>query len=76
MPISPTDIRNWTIYRITSPVGKIYIGLTSNLGIKQSPEQIEKRISKIRGLKRVKVGDMFISYKKHTFQRRVFNLTA
>lgn len=28
MPISPTEIRNWTIYKITSPTGRIYIGIT------------------------------------------------
>lgn len=31
MAISPTEIRKWSIYRITSPSGRIYIGLTSNM---------------------------------------------
>lgn len=31
MPIDRAEIRKWDIYRITSPAGKIYIGLTSNM---------------------------------------------
>lgn len=29
MAVSPTEIRNWDIYKIVSPSGRIYIGLTS-----------------------------------------------
>ena len=28
MPISPTDIRDWTIYKITSPSNRVYVGKT------------------------------------------------
>lgn len=30
MALSPSEIRDWTIYRITNPNGRIYIGLTCN----------------------------------------------
>lgn len=31
MAVSPTEIREWTIYKITSPSNRVYIGVTSDL---------------------------------------------
>jgi len=28
--MSPTEIRDWTIYKITNPTGRIYVGISSN----------------------------------------------
>ena len=36
MAIGRTEIRNWSIYRITSPSGRVYIGLTSNMDKRMS----------------------------------------
>lgn len=36
MAAQSTDIRNWTIYKITSPSGRVYIGLTSNAKLRQN----------------------------------------
>lgn len=36
MAISPTEIRNWVIYKITSPSGRIYIGKSSNFKQRKS----------------------------------------
>lgn len=55
MAISPAEIRNWTIYKITSPTGRLYIGVTSNYknrirtyhgGWKQSQPLIMRSLSK------------------------------
>lgn len=31
MPILPTDVRKWTLYKIVNPKNRVYIGITTNL---------------------------------------------
>lgn len=36
MPIAPNYIRDWTIYKITNPESRVYIGVTSNVKLRFS----------------------------------------
>jgi len=46
MAIDPTEVVEWWIYRITSPSGKVYIGITSNMNNRMSVYRSEFSQSK------------------------------
>lgn len=47
MPVSPTEIRDWTIYKITNPKARVYIGITSNFYSRMSCyKSQDKRLSR------------------------------
>lgn len=63
--MSPTDIRDWTIYKITSPSGRVYIGLTLNL---------PRREKNYRNLECKKQHILYNSIKKHGWNTHKFDV--
>jgi len=67
MAISPTEIRDWTIYRITNPQGRFYIGKSS---------VFKARMSNYRVLAGKVSGQpiLYNSLKKHGFESHVIDI--
>jgi group I intron endonuclease len=65
MPLPSPEVRDWAIYKVTSPTGRVYIGVTCNL---------KKRRQAYSSLDCKSQPVLFSSLKKYGFSNHQFNI--